>query len=104
MPPFITLTGQSHKEYIFTVIPLNKKLPDAAGVYVVTTTFQEKNGEVHHTPLQVGSCHDLSKLNNRTRIQKMINDGTNCLCVKIEEITESRLQIEDDLNKNYFPQ
>lgn len=83
------------------VLPLDGKLPDSAGVYVLTTTTSDQAGEILHHPLLVGSCTDLSKLLDDQEIQKMQNERTNRICVKIEEITENRLQIEQDLNTKY---
>ena len=101
MSPFITLTGQSNKDYVFTTLSLNRKLPEAAGVYVVTNTVSDQSGEILHHPLLIGSCDDLSKLSDETEIQKLRNAGGNMICVKIEEVTENRQQIERDLKAKY---
>ena len=101
MPPFITLTGKSNKDYVFTVLSLNRKLPDSAGLYVVTNTIRDNEGEIQHTPLQIGSCEDLSKLFDQNQFQELRNTGSNRVCIKIEEITEYRQQIEQDLKEKY---
>ena len=102
MPPFLTLTGYSNRDYVFTALPLNQKLPNSAGVYVVTTAISDDEGQIHHTPLQIESCRDLSKLSDESAIQALRNEGANMICVKIEEVTEKRHQIEQDLKAKYF--
>ena len=101
MPPFITLIGQSNREYVFTALPLSRKLPNSAGVYVITNTISNDEGQVHHTPLQIESCHDLSKLFEEGKIQDLRNQGANMICVKIEEVTDTRQRIERDLKAKY---
>ncbi len=101
MPPFITLIGQSNREYVFTALPLNRKLPSSAGVYVVTHAMRDNEGQVHHTPLRIGSCRDLSKLSDKIAIQELRNAGGKMVCVKIEEVTENRQRIERDLKAKY---
>ena len=102
MSPFITLTGQSNRDYVFTVLPLNRKLPASAGLYVVTNTISDRESQVKHTPLRIGSCRDLSKLFDQQQLQELRNEGLQRVCVKIEEITENRQQIEQDLRAKYF--
>ncbi len=97
----MTLTGKSNRDYVFTVLSLNRKLPHSAGVYVITNTVFD-DGEVLHHPLSIGSCRDLSKLFDETKIEELRNDGMNRVCVKIEEITENRHQIENDLKGKYL--
>lgn len=102
MSPFITLTGLSNREYVFTALPLNRKLPDSAGVYVITNTICDQEKQVHHQPVLIGSCDNLSKRFDETDIQELRNEGANYICVKIEQITENRHQIERDLMAKYF--
>ena len=102
MPFFLTLTGQSNREYVFTALPLNRKLPETSGVYVVTNAIPDDAGQVHHTPLRIGNCRDLSKLPNEPAIQDLRSEGANMICVKIEEVTENRHRIEQDLQAKYL--
>jgi len=102
MPPLLTLTGQSNKDYVFTALPLNQKLPSSAGVYVVTNAISNDEGQVHHTPLQIESCSDLSKLSDESAIQNLRTEGATMICVKIEEVMEKRQQIERELKAKYL--
>ena len=101
MPPFITLTGQSGRDYVFAVLPLNRKPPDSAGVYVVTNTIPDSDGQIYHAPLQIGSCDDLSKLFDTKENLEMQKDGLKRICIKIEEIVEKQQQIKNDLSEKY---
>ena len=101
MSPFIRLIGESNTEYVFTVLPLNRKMPDSAGVYVVTRMVSNSKGQIHHCPVMVGSCEDLSVLFDESAIRELKNDGAHFICLKIEEIPENRRQIEQDLKAKY---
>lgn len=101
MSPFITLTGQSNRDYVFTVLPLSRKLPASAGLFVVTSVVPDNEGQMHHTPLRIGSCRDLSKLFDQQQMQELRNEGLHKICVKIEEIMENRQQMEQDLKAKF---
>ena len=101
MSPFITLTGQSNRDYVFTVLPLNRNLPEAAGMYVVTNTVFDQADDILHHPLLIGTCDNLSELSGESKIQQLRNSGKIMICVKTEEVTENRQQIEQDLKAKY---
>lgn len=83
------------------VLSLDGKLPHSAGVYVLTNTTSQKEGEILHHPFLVGSCADLSKLLAEPEIEALRNEKANRICIKIEEIPEHRSQIELDLKAKY---
>lgn len=85
------------------VLPLDGKLPHSAGVYVLTNTVTNNKGEILHHPLRVGSSADLSQLLTEPKIQGLQKQSANRVCIKIEEITEYRSQIEQDLKEKYKP-
>lgn len=86
------------------VLPLDGKLPHSAGVYVLTHTMSDQEGQILHHLLRVGSSADLSKLLAEPGIQELRNESTNRVCIRIEEIVENREQIEQDLKAKYCSQ
>ncbi|QDT91461.1 hypothetical protein Pan161_31190 [Gimesia algae] len=86
------------------VLPLDGKLPHSAGVYVLTHTTSDQEGQILHHPLRVGSSADLSQLLAEPGIQELRNEKANRVCIRIEEITEQQSQIEQDLKAKYGPQ
>jgi hypothetical protein len=101
----IDFKGASGKSYTFTVYPWGTTFKAVGAVYVVTRRYPKSSGDGHsHEVLYVGQTGDLSaRLEDHHKAECFEENQANCVCVKVEEVETTRLEIEKDLIDNYNP-
>lgn len=96
------LEGKSGKKYRFYSFPSFSRFKKAGGVYVLTNRVRD-NQKLTHKVLHVGSTEDLSMLNEMySGPENRCKEGANCVIVKIEDNSDTRLETFEDLRSRYL--
>ena len=100
----ISWDGASGTEYDFNVYLWGTSFDAIGAVYVVTKRTLKSDGEGTHTEIYIGETGDLSTRFDTHHKQACFDThDVNAICIHSEETGRRRLDIEDDLLRNYSP-
>lgn len=94
----------SGNQYIFQVYPIGTEFKDIGGVYIFTRREIHSQDSVTHNILYIG--HSISfprRLMMHQRLNAVLRNGGNCVCVYSEPNDMDRKRIESDLISKYLP-
>lgn len=100
----IALKGKSGKSYTFHVYPVRTECKNESGVYVFTQKTKNSSGIPSHTIIYIGRTESFKKtLHPHHDEVEIINAGANCICLMQVLTEKERIEIENDLLGNYYP-
>lgn len=89
----VYFVGKSGNTYPFSLYPINVKLPDTGGIYIIVK-YENKS----YSPLYIGQTDKLVHINLSSNIISCLTYRFyNCICVYSEENVTVRKEIENDL-------
>ena len=85
-------------EYAFEVYPFDQSFNAVGAVYIFTKRAVDSSGKGLHTFLYIGETEDLSsRIPNHEKWPCARRNGVTCICVHLDNNSQSRLAKETDL-------